>query len=339
MSVPGSEAYVFAVSLHDARSGKQLATLTCHPAGGGVELKEARLEWQEVGTGKLSRVLPDWAGPLCFSPDGRLLATSRSKKDDGGGTHTRITVCNAATGQELKTLSNSVTITLNDAPGAAPWEFSPDGRFLLDTLGRVWEVGTGNKLMDVTGTGIGNAHFTQDGSYLVVFVPSGSFLTYHNLLTGREETERRVSLNASGLVGQHSLSLVDPDERLLMVQGVRSSGMMEKLLDRLRELTGISNRRVPRQYAAFVIVEAASGRQIQSGDGYATCCSHDGRHLIVANNGVTEVWEVPPYKPLRWLLPAAAIWTAVVGLVAWWRLRREKSSSTLVASTTEAATS
>ncbi|HEX4592450.1 MAG TPA: hypothetical protein VH120_21145 [Gemmataceae bacterium] len=51
--------------------------------------------------------------------------------------------------------------------------------------------------------------------------------------------------------------------------------------------------------------------------------SPDGRLLAVPTaNGVVELWELSPYKPLPWFVAAAVGLALPLALVAWWRSRR-----------------
>jgi WD40 repeat protein len=103
------------------------------------------------------------ARELAVSPDGRLVAATSS-----GGV---VRLCNALTGTWIEDLHGH----MNAAFGVA---FSPDGRRLISAGGaseavKLWDVGTGQELLDLSGTGGGlrRAVWSADGDTILVGAP------------------------------------------------------------------------------------------------------------------------------------------------------------------------
>jgi WD40 repeat protein len=129
-----------------------------------------------------------------------------------------------------------------------------------------------------------------------------------------------------------------PDKRLLLATGppqYRAANAVEQMLSRLPGLSRLGHDKADRP---FIVVDAASGRETLRGDGCVCSCSPDGRYLVtMAANGMLQLWDIPPARPLSTFLPWALVWSAAWGLVLWWRVLRRVHARNVAAASTQAA--
>jgi WD40 repeat protein len=171
-----------AVTVWDAATGKPVHTLTGHtgsvtcvafnPDGGRLAtaaMDPTVMVW-DVAAGKqlvtLRRQCDSPTLAVAFSPDGRKLVTGGWGKRVTDDWAQQVSVCDAATGQELRTLEGHTS----SVHGLA---FSRDGRYLAtggsDRTLRLWDPETGEGLRTFKGHtgGVNAVAFSPDGRRLV----------------------------------------------------------------------------------------------------------------------------------------------------------------------------
>jgi hypothetical protein len=83
-----------------------------------------------------------------------------------------------------------------------------------------------------------------------------------------------------------------------------------------------------RESRAFVLVEAATGREIVRGAGRPVMCTADGQYMLSRTEDLRyQLWDLPAHKPLRWLVLLASVWSIAVSFLAWWSARLMTPSS------------
>jgi hypothetical protein len=334
--VKGTDANTesYGLRVHDAWSWKEIASFSRElPAGRTswsswvlssdgrttafvtYEKGQPRVECREVASGLLLHQIPDCAGPLVFSPDGRRLVAVQGSSG---------LIFDAATGQELARLTQP-----NGYDPIQDLEFSPDGSLLLQRFD-VFEVATGKRRFGLHAYG---SAFTPDGREVAILTrlpPDDSdlrWLAYYDVATGQERVERRVPL-FDDLDPGSRLRKGTPDGRWLFTEGtsaIRQPTSVERWVGKLPGFQTWGETRVSR---AFVLVEAATGREIMRGAGRPVMCTSDGQYMLSLSEDLRyQLWDLPPRKPLRWLLLLAGVWSIVVFFLAWWSARLMTPSS------------
>jgi hypothetical protein len=221
-----------------------------------------------------------------------------------------------------------------------PKQFSPDGTRLLDGDSNVWDVGTGTVRLAVPGVHSNSSWLTPDGQALVVVnkAPSGSWLAYYDLTTGQEQAARRVPL-AAGEPAGFWLGPATQDGRFLRVSLPPQTWVPPSpAVQWLSRLPGLGRLGHGQTIDAFVLVEAATGREVGRGNCPAWACTDGGRYVLSrSHDEVCQLWDVPPRKPWRRLLPVWAAWTSAIGLPGWWLFRRALRASRAAPETATAA--
>jgi hypothetical protein len=142
--------------------------------------------------------------------------------------------------------------------------------------------------------------------------------------TGRERIERRVPL-ASRAGWDMCLTNATPDGRLLLAAGVHQSGEPTAAEQWLAKAPGLGWVSDLRTQPAYVLVDAGTGREVARGSQWVGSCTPDARYLLGYRRDLAcQLWDVPPRRPWRWLLPAWGAWTSAVGLLGWRLLRRAR---------------
>ncbi|MCA8993736.1 MAG: PD40 domain-containing protein [Planctomycetaceae bacterium] len=119
-------------NLHFLEGGKTLACADGQNAGGArstVDLHHSRMEIWDVAGGKKLREFEssvDWSGPLAFSPDGSLFASSGAE-DTEGSDENAVAVWSTATGQQVRKFTGH-------RGKVRLLAFSPDGRLLASGI-------------------------------------------------------------------------------------------------------------------------------------------------------------------------------------------------------------
>jgi hypothetical protein len=324
----------YRLRVHDAWSWKEIASFTCRlPAGRNAgpswvltsdgrttafvtyERGHPRVECREVASGLLLHQIPDCTGPLVFSPDGRRLVAVQGSSG---------LIFDAATGQELARLTPS-----NGYDPVQDLEFSPDGSLLLQRW-HVFDVATGKRRFRVPAYG---SAFTPDGrdvAVLTMLPPYDSdlrWLAYYDVATGQERVERRVPL-FDDLDPSSRLKKGTPDGRWLFTEGRSAIHHPTSVQRWIGKLPGLQAWGETRESRAFVLVEAATGREIVRGAGWPVMCTSDGQYMLSRTEDIRyQLWDLPAHKPFRRLILLASVWSIAVSFLAWWSARVMTPSS------------
>jgi WD40 repeat protein len=335
-SPTGTLAHSFRLRLYEDYSGRELLTVKAEMAynrfwweisGDGSLIGYVtsdddgpKVELRDIRTGRLFRTFPGWHGPICFSRDGKMAAC---KMDDvRSGTNWQMAVWDVSSGQELAFF----TQTYNSIFPAGPICFSPDGTMLLDSRGRLWDLASNQKLLQVPQREFPTVVFTRDGSRLVQlrWDGSGNSLTYWNIRTREEEVARRNVVGQELAGNWMNLTWATPDAEILIAHGF-DFVPASKWRHFLNKSVGFPLSPTSQNAEVARLIETATGREIRLGHMREVHCSPDGRTAVTLGpDGCYQLWDLPPRKPLRWFLPAAAAWTTFVALLAWWRVRRSR---------------
>jgi WD40 repeat protein len=303
---------LYNLRIHEVITGREISRFQCRNQGPYWEISEDgkttafctvvgkryKVSVHDVASGRRLSFIPGYR-PL-FSPDSQRIATC-SIRD--------VSIFDVLSGNEIVCFNSS-----DDHVAADPEQFSRDGKLLLDSLGSVWDVETGTRrfrLPDITR--VESSLFTVDGKALMVVdkSPPKSWLAYYDTNTGKEILERRVFLSDSE--EEVYLEPALPDCSLITVLGTRPSAP-SNLVRWMAKLPYLSRTLSVRGRNEFALVEASTGRELMRHDGWAKACTPDVRYFVCEANGTAELWDIPPRKPLRWVLSFIAIWTVVLGL-------------------------
>jgi WD40 repeat protein len=306
--------------LHDPITGVEIRRFECYVPNDNVWWKlshdgqtTAFVTWEgsspsvvvcDVRSGKKQCVLADYGKVIQFSPDGRRLAASREKE---------IVVFDIPSGREI---ARCVPPSGFQAP-FSPEVFSPDGKLLLDNNCNVWDIDRGARRFSVPNIRFNASMFSPDGKCLIVVEP-GDWLAYYDTATGMELPERRRCL--SDIDAKMLLSSALPDGSRMIACGdsqIPTHGQLRSWLMKLPFVGGngallrfFEDKLIP----TFVLMETETGREIARGNVRTWMCTPDGRYLLSDSYHVCELWDIPPRKPLRWLLPLIAAWSATFGV-------------------------
>jgi WD40 repeat protein len=271
-----------------------------------------------------------------FSQNGRAFATLRSytDPDDELPVEEKIIVLDIATGKTLWTFEED---------GTSVWHLSlsPDGTLLAtcrwsrdpnsneDIQVRVWDLASGKQIVSFPAQGI--PEFLAEGKCLVMC--DDYCVRFCDAMTGKEFAVAPIP--ASVLPGG-SMLLIDfhlltpvPGSHLLAVrsgghskpspffQWCSSNLGMKKLGEEIRsdEVAFLDTR--TGEKVAGVVRKRIGERQI----------SPDGKTLALTTSendeSIIEIWDIPPRKPLRWVLGLLAIPSVVtlITLKRWWKSR------------------
>jgi hypothetical protein len=209
--------------------------------------------------------------------------------------------------------------------GGFPKEFSSDGRLLLDSVCNVWDLETGKIRFSVPGIRDNSSILSKDCRYLIVVsnVPPQCSLAYFDLSTGKEQLDRRLPLATGNGPGLH-LTRATPDGRFLIADGTPDMGEPGAIRRWLAKVPGLQFLGTDQPHDLYVLIDAEKNREIMRGDTYASC-TPDGRYVMTrTRNELYLLWNVPARKPLGWLLLSWMVWSIAVGLLAYWRLWRQR---------------
>jgi hypothetical protein len=293
---------------------RTVATLNYEVVRPGEEWR-SRLEWRDTASGKVFRTLIGVRPGLCFSPDGQRFAAPTLFADAQGLSHSAIDILDVPSGRELSKLASSA----DDSNW--PREFSPDGKLLLDCWNRVWDVESAKVRFYLPSSCQHNPMFTPDGRYVVALtkLEEGTFLAYCDVSSGQEMVERRVLLDPTER--HYLLSRASSDGRFLRCDATElaAAPKWKKLAAKINGLEYLAEETFR---SISIEIETATGREVVRGD-WAGRINSDRRLRYVARVG-WEIWDLPPRKPLRWLLPSVAIWSIAFALLAAWRIQRAR---------------
>jgi WD40 repeat protein len=303
------------------------------------DANKPRVELRDRASGNLVHSLLGWREPICFSPDSTRFAVNRIEQSPSGGVISTIGVFETATARELGLFAHHHPIVAALDPAWRPKEFAPNGDRLIDSVGQVWDLATGEVLCKIAGVKYDSCFFTPDGRCVVAVVGSNteSWLAYFDVDTGTERVEQRLPL-FTGAKPVSALLPMSADKRPILAVGplqYRNSSAVARWLGRI---PGLSHLRNPAPDRPFAIINAASGSEVLRGDGAVCGCSPDGRFLVsIGASGMLELWDIPPRRPLSTALPWLTAWSALLGVLVWSRIRRKAHSPTVAAANPESA--
>jgi WD40 repeat protein/serine/threonine protein kinase len=236
------------VVVWDALSGKELATLKGGDGPGVV-----------LGA-------PDYpfAPHVGFNPDGTLLASSRSKRDEKGKlVSSEVIVWDVRTGKEVLALKGQ-------AERIYMVEFSPDGQRLLgkltDNTAKVWDAKAGGELFSLK---------EQDFNFRARFSPDGKLL----VATAGENEER----------GRISVWDAQTGRVIFTLRGHTGRGGGLAFSADSKRLASCSEDRTLRVW------DLQTGREIRTVKGQGSggvVLSPDGNRLVSIINGSMRVWDL-----------------------------------------------
>jgi hypothetical protein len=328
--------------LYDAETGKELTRLTSAVSatdaywefsGDGrtaaVAGRDDHWRWSvsvhDVASGQQLCTFADCDSPR-LAPDGRLLGCR--------GGHNQLMVFDIPTGRQVLTLDSTSV-----RPGSYVKQITPDGKALLDSAGGVWDIQRGLCRFIATPVSQDCTLLCPDGRTLLTVhgAASESWLAYYDIGTGEELIDRRVSIMSfpPGLTRcpDHHVGPANRDGSLVSVRVSTAPTRAPRLLIWL-EKTPLGKHIFGQDLKeATIVIEAATGRELMRGPPEICAVSADRRFAVVRNDAehAVEIWDVPPRRPLRWLLPALAGWTvALLGLrwfvrfirSRWWPISR-----------------
>jgi WD40 repeat protein/serine/threonine protein kinase len=226
-----SEKEVGEVRIYDAVTGQHLRTFSGLPGNtsdlafspdgrrlASIGYKGAVVKvWEVSADVETWKPLPfSWRGQrrvgwgVAFSPDSRLLAAASG--DFGEPGHTGVTIWDAQTGEELRTLGGHVD-------GVATLAFSPNGQRLvtggLDQNIKVWDVQTGQEVLTLTGhlDMMRRVVFSPDGHQLVSASNDGTIRIWDGRPLGDSEPGQELRTLTGHKGGVNSVAY-HPDGRL-----------------------------------------------------------------------------------------------------------------------------
>jgi WD40 repeat protein len=283
-------------------------------AFGTYSKKHGALRLLEVATG---RVLADFHGEefgcfneLIFSQDGsRFMTTVRKRNPNGKLSHDqKVIVLDVTTGKITRTFNHLGSRACRAA-------LSPDGILLAisfwnasgDSL-EIWDLATG-KLKKTFPEGFNG--FFPDGKGFITL--DRDQMTFCDINTGRQYSGSHVS---GATIGPNQSGLADPvpipGTRLLTVPSGTNPSFFYEWFGRFLRLRNRANSESTSQ---LEFLDTTNGHKVGAVempviDG---AISPDGKTLAVPisnfkeGESSIELWDIPPRKPLRWVLGLLAI--------------------------------
>jgi WD40 repeat protein len=276
--------------------------LAIQNGGGGIALREVP-SLREVG------VLPQAVGEIAASADGRYVAA---------WAHQYLPRVDEVVVWELPSLRRVAAFPFNaDREHVHRLIFSPDGnRLAAFTLSRgalqdtlwVWEVPRGE------GWHLHGARPSRWRNNEELFAQTAGALSTYDGATGAKRAEL-------SLESYRSEPQFTPDGATVLVGGPWLSPASLWLL--WLQGLGISLPWHPELDWAVDVLDVATGRRLaQLPEASGVVASPDSRTLAVSRDGRIELWDLPPRKPLTWLVIAAALLALPLAWLARRRVRR-----------------
>jgi WD40 repeat protein len=255
--------------------------------------------------------------PVQFSSDGRRVG-AWSHADDGA---TEYTVWEVATGRELARLRRPQGFSVGEA-------LTSDGTGLIVGVVTGWMTPTGPlKQYVCLDIADGRERWSVRGVERLLPVAGGRRVVVHRRhpVAGTNEV---VVLNAAdgGEVSRVPLGAQDwlwcagPDGRTLLVRSPYPLGLDAVWAWLVAH--GLPGPQ-PAAYARLDLLDAATGRRLHALPETDVAYAPDGQSLAVLDpSGRLAVWDVPPRKPLAWLVIAAALLALPLAWLARRRVQR-----------------
>ena len=333
-----------------AKRENNAGTTLCFSADGRTlaccthTLDEGELKLVDVATGKVRAHfkggqygdrLPG-SGTLAFSRDGSILAITETKRSN----------------PDVNFLYDQKVIVLDTATGERRWilqdyekwawhlTFSPDGTMLAmycviginpktleatDTQIRIWDLATGKQLQlwSFKAQGFPVPEFLPDGKGLAMRDEDG--VRFCDLITGKEFAVADIS--PSDFTEDFGFSVPIPGTHLLAVHANRWSkpGLFFQWCATLLGTKALGEERCDSELA---FLNTRTGEKMAAivrpsiGD---VQIYPDGKTLALStlekDDSIVEIWDIPPRKPLRWVLGLLAI-PSVVTVITLMKIRQ-----------------
>jgi WD40 repeat protein len=283
------------------------------------------LKLLEVATGQERFKLEGNYRKFIFSPDGKTLATTETKThpDDNVPDNEKLILLDIPSGKRRMTLQDYGGMALH-------FEFSPDGKTLAmyclvgndktgDTKGelKVWDVAAGQEIASFKGRG--PAVFLPDGKGVASCDQENENLRFWDVRTGKVFAKVPISPNTGGFG-----SLIPiPGSHLLAVITTRHS-KPTPFLQWCGSFFGISALGQERHDEEVAFLDTTTGKKVgmivqkRMPD---IQVSPDGKTLALREVGedieTIQVWDIPPRKPIQWIVGLLAIPTVATLIVLW----------------------
>jgi WD40 repeat protein len=285
------------------------------------------LKLLEVATGQERFKLEGNYREFIFSPDGKTLATTETKThpDDNVPDDEKLILLDIASGTRRMTLQDYGGMVLH-------FEFSPDGKTLAmyclvgndkkgDTKGelKVWDLASGKEIRSFKGRG--PAVFLPDGKGLADWDGENETIRFWDVSSGR--VFAKVPISPCYYTGWFDGLIPIPGSHLLAVITTRHS-KPTPFLQWCGSFFGISGLSEERHDDEVDFLDTTTGKKIamivqkRMAD---IQVSPDGKTLALRSVGedieTIQVWDIPPRKPIQWIIGLLAIPTVATLLVLW----------------------
>jgi WD40 repeat protein len=312
-------------SLCFAPDGRTLAICTSRETDDNGDLKLV-----DVATGQVRAHLEGRGyGELLFSPDGNTLASIQPQPnaDDNDLAEETVVLLDTATGQMQKKLRTN-------GGSVFPLGFSPDGKKLVtychmfnpkvggfNDEARIWNLSS-QKMMSLKGKRF--AAYLPDGKGLVTCDEDHKTISFVEEVTGNEFA---LINNPSSYDWFHAFFMPIPGTHLLVIPTTHDV-KPSLFFQRWGTLLGIKGLGTERHDEELAFLDTSTGKKVASivregmGD---PRFSTDGKSLAFSSfdedEKFIELWDIPPRKPLRWVLALLAIPSVVtmITLTRWWK--------------------
>jgi WD40 repeat protein len=283
------------------------------------------LKLLDVATGQERFKLEGNYRKFIFSPDGKTLATTETKThpDDNVPDDEKLILLDIASGTRRMTLQDYGGMALD-------FEFSPDGKILTmyclvgnvktgDTEGelKVWDVAAGQEIVSFKGRG--PAVFLPDGKGVADWDGENEIIRFWDINSGKVFAKVPVS----PYTGWIDSLIPIPGSHLLAVITTRHS-KPTAFLQWCGSFFGISGLGQERHDEEVDFLDTTTGKKIAMivQETMADIqVSPDGKTLALRSVGedteTIQVWDIPPRKPIQWIMGLLAIPTVATLIVLW----------------------
>jgi WD40 repeat protein len=262
------------------------------------------------------------AGPVVFSADGQRLAAWVWAADANPSTVAGVAVWETATGRELMRLPRA-DITAVKA-------LTPDGRTLVLEESVRSEVAPTNHYVGLAVAdrrvlwSVGDVHGffpVDDSRKLLLYRRDDTNAVYRYFFVDAATGEK---LGEFDLGNKENLSGAGPDGQTVLVFSQTPVGLNAMWW-------WLANHRLPGPKPAppnhVDLLDTATGERLHSFPTGYTAYAPDGQSLAIIpqyQDGVVELWDVPPHKSLTWFAAVAAGLAVPLAALAWRRSRQSK---------------
>jgi WD40 repeat protein len=320
-----------------SNDGRTLACCINSNDKGNLNLNDkGDLKLIDVATGQVRAHLEGgpygtWAG-FVFSQDGSTLATTETKPNQEGniGDDVMVIVLDTRTGKKKMVFQDcGPTIFLSLSPDGSKLA----GHCLIDnpqlddhSRVKVWDVATGKQIASLKDHGL--PELLPDGKSLAM--RDQDSLRFCDTTSGKEFAAVKVSSSFVTWAGSMSTGLIPvPDSHLLTVLACCESkpGPLFQWCSTFLGTKGLSEERHGHEVAFFDIGTGEKVASITRPRIGVVQVFPDGKSLALEttknDESRIELWDIPPRKPLRWVLGLLAIPSVVTAVTLWrcWKAR------------------